>query len=228
MADTQLHFHAALDGLKDQLVQMGAKAEQSIDLAVQCYATRNGLLCSEILSLETEMAQRERNIDEIVLQLQVRHQPRKTDLRLLTACMKINANLKSIGILSVQIADLSLANHRPRTTLPVNIPGFGAAVSSMVRRALDAFVAPDGDIAEAVFDMGEIIRRRSGESWIHLVAEMRNSPESTDHALNAILIMRTLERMADHAALIAEDILFWMCGMEVRHRGARNLASLVR
>jgi len=227
MAGTQVHFQAALDGLKEEILKMGGKAERSVDLAVQCYLSRDGSLWAEVLSLESEIYQCERNIDEIALQLHARHQPKAADLRLLTACMKINSTLRLIGAMSIHIADQSMSACRPRIALPVNIPDVGDAVSGMIRRALICFVDEDGDLAEAIFDMAHILNRRIGESWIHLVSEMRTSPESIEQALGALVAIRNLERVADYAANIAADVLFWICGSDVRH-GATLVVSIQR
>lgn len=223
MANTEVHFQTALDELKEQILKMGDKAERSIDLAVQCHLSRDGSLWAEVLSLESEVCQCERNIDEITLQLHARHQPKALHLRHLTACMKINTSLRLIGSRSIHIADQSMSVCRPRIVLPVNIPDVGNVVSGMIRRALVSFVDEDGDLAEAVFDMANILNRRIGESWIHLVSEMRTSPESIDQALGALVAIRNLERVADYAGNIAADVLFWMCGADARRPITRVL-----
>jgi len=227
MANTEVHFQAALEGLKEELLKMGSKAERSVDLAVQCHLSRDGSLWAEVLSLESEICQCERNIDEIALQLHGHHQPKATHLRRLTACMKINTTLRLIGTLSIHIADQSMSACRPRVVLPVNIPDIGDAVSGMIRRAVASFVDEDGDLAEAIFDMANILNRRIGESWIHLVSEMRTSPESIDQALGALVAIRNLERAADYAANIAADVLFWICGADVR-RGPTQVIPIQR
>lgn len=220
------HFLAALEGLKERLARMGQMAEQSVDLAVECYQSRNAQLCSEAISLEGEISQCERNIDEIVIQLQARNQPRSTDLRMLTACTKISTHLRHIGELSLRAADVSLSGSEYRAMLPVNITGIGAVASGMVRRAMDAFERSNPEMADAIFDMAEIMRRRISESWVHLAAEMRNSPEVADQAINALLVVRNLERTADYSAHIADDTLFWVCGADTRQRDPRRFAPV--
>lgn len=83
---------------------------------------------------------------------------------------------------------------------------------------MDAFENSNPEIADAVFDMAEIMRRKISESWIYLAAEMRNSPEVIGQAMNALLVVRNLERTADYSAHIAEDTLFWVCGADIRWR----------
>jgi phosphate transport system protein len=145
MANKRVHFNVAIEGMKEQLACMGAKAEQAIDLAVQSYLARDQMLCSEALSLEKEMNQWERHIDEIAIQLLAHAQQEEIDLRLITVCMKINTNLERIGDLSVNIAELGLSDYRTRIDLPIDILKVSGAKASMIRKALRAFVDANGD-----------------------------------------------------------------------------------
>jgi phosphate transport system protein len=212
MAKARVHVHAALEGLKEQLVRMGTKAEAAIDLAVQCCLCRNALLCSEVLSLESEINQCERSIDEVVIQLLVQHRPTSADLRLLTASMKINTNLQQISGLAVLIADQSMSDYRPRIDLPVDLAKIGETVRSMVRRALQTFAEEDCCLADAVLEMNDVVDRLSNDARTYLVTDMRQSPEKLDQGLAALMVMRSLERVAANAARITEDVLFWIHG----------------
>ena len=221
MANERVHFKAAMEGMKEQLVRMGAKGEHAIDLAVQSYLTRDQILCSEVLSLEREMNQCERHIDEIAIQLLAHAQQEEIDLRLITACLKINTNLERIGDLSVSIAELSLSDYRPRIDLPVDILKVSAAVANMIRKALRAFVDTDGDLAEAVIRMSDVLDRMNNDAWIRLVAEMHESSHVIDQALAALMVVRNLELVSDHATNLAEDVMFWIQGSDARHRIGR-------
>lgn len=137
---------------------------------------------------------------------------------MLSACTKISTHLRRIGEFSFRAADGSLSHYEDRVALPVNTGEIGAIASGMVRRAMDAFENSNPEIADAVFDMAEIMRRKISESWIYLAAEMRNSPEVIGQAMNALLVVRNLERTADYSAHIAEDTLFWVCGADIRWR----------
>ena len=226
MPSDPVHFQAALEGLKEHLARMGNRTEQSVDLAVECYLSRNAQLCPEVLSAESQISECERNIDEIIIQLHARHQLKSADLRLLTACAKINMHLRRIAEFALEAADLSLSDYRPRMPLPVNIRGIGAVASGMVRRAMDAFEGPDPDLADAVFDMAEIMHRKIGESWVYLAAEMRTSPEVIDQAIAALEVMQNLERVARYSAHIAEDTLFWICGADIQ-RDTKRFSPMI-
>jgi phosphate transport system protein len=108
----------------------------------------------------------------------------------------------------------------PEVQLPVDIPRMADSVSTMVQRALEAFLDGKAEVAEAVLQMDGIVDRMKDEAYIVLVQKMQNEPAVTRPALNVLLISRNLERIADHATNIAEDVIFWVRGADVRHGGA--------
>ena len=143
------------------------------------------------------------------------------DLRFILAVLKINANLERVGDQAVNIAQrvLDLISE-PEVQLPVDIPRMADSVSTMVQRALEAFLDGKAEVAEAVLQMDGIVDRMKDEAFIVLVQKMHNEPTVTRAALNVLLISRNLERIADHATNIAEDVIFWVRGADVRHGGA--------
>jgi phosphate transport system protein len=101
--------------------------------------------------------------------------------------------------------------------LPVDVPRMAAASSAMVRRALESFIEGKAELAQAVLEMDNVVDRMRDEMFITLVKAMNEHPELTRQALDALLIARNLERVADHATNIAEDVIFWVRGADVRH-----------
>ena len=99
----------------------------------------------------------------------------------------------------------------------VDVPRIATAVSAMVRRALESFIEGKAELAQAVLEMDNVIDRMRDEAFITLVKVMNDRPESTRQALDALLIARNLERVTDHATNIAEDVIFWVRGADVRH-----------
>jgi phosphate transport system protein len=91
------------------------------------------------------------------------------------------------------------------------------AVSAMVRRALESFVEGKAELAQAVLEMDHVVDRMRDEAFIVLVRSMNEQPQSTQQALDALLVARNLERVADHATNISEDVIFWVLGADVRH-----------
>jgi phosphate transport system protein len=105
----------------------------------------------------------------------------------------------------------------PTAELPVDIARMGTAVSAMVRRALESFIEGKAELALAVLEMDNVIDRMRDDAFIQLVKAMNDRPEIVRQALDALLVARNLERVADHATNIAEDVIFWVQGSDVRH-----------
>jgi len=214
-------FQQGLDELKEKLLRMGGLAEQAIDRATEAYRTRDSKYCQMVLTGENAINEAEREIDELSLDLLAMQQPMAVDLRFILAVLKINANLERVGDQAVNIAQrvLDLISE-PEVQLPVDIPRMADSVSTMVQRALEAFLDGKAEVAEAVLQMDGIVDRMKDEAFIVLVQKMYNEPTVTRAALNVLLISRNLERIADHATNIAEDVIFWVRGADVRHGGA--------
>jgi phosphate transport system protein len=214
-------FQHGLDELRDKLLRMGGLAEQAIDRATEAYRTRDAQFCQMVFTGETAINQAERDIDELALDLLAMQQPMAIDLRFIMAVIKINAELERVGDQAVNIAQrvLDLISEPP-VDLPVDIPKMAASVSTMVQRALESFLDGHAEVAELVLQMDNVVDRMKDEAFVVLVQKMHSDPALTRAALNVLLIARNLERIADHATNIAEDVIFWVRGADVRHGGA--------
>jgi phosphate transport system protein len=214
-------FQQGLDELKEKLLRMGGLAEQAIDRATEAYRTRDAKFCQMVLTGENAINEAEREIDELALDLLAMQQPMAVDLRFILAVLKINADLERVGDQAVNIAQrvLDLISE-PEVELPVDIPRMADSVSTMVQRALESFLDGKAEVAEAVLQMDGIVDRMKDEAFIVLVQRMNSDPAVIRAALNVLLISRNLERIADHATNIAEDVIFWVRGADVRHGGA--------
>jgi phosphate transport system protein len=212
-------FHQGLDDLKEKLLRMGGLVEQAVERATESYRKRDLKLCQAVLDGERAINQAERDIDELALDLLAMQQPMAVDLRFIMAVMKINADLERVGDQAVNIAqrvmDMAML---PQVELPVDIPRMAATSAGMVRRALESFVEAKPEIAEAVLKMDDIVDRMDEEIFVRMVEKMHTQPEVTRQALDALLVARNLERVADHATNIAEDVIFWVSGADVRHQ----------
>jgi phosphate transport system protein len=214
-------FQQGLDELKEKLLRMGGLAEQAIDRATEAYRTRDSKFCQMVLTGESAINDAEREIDELALDLLAMQQPMAIDLRFILAVLKINADLERVGDQAVNIAQrvLDLISE-DEVQLPVDIPRMADAVSTMVQRALEAFLDGKAEVAEAVLQMDGIVDRMKDEAFVVLVQRMHDDNAVTRQALDVLLIARNLERIADHATNIAEDVIFWVRGADVRHGGA--------
>ncbi len=211
-------FQHGLDELKERLLEMGGMAESAIELASDAYRKRDPRLAQQVFERESMINESQRMIDELAVDLLAMQQPMATDLRFVLAVLKINSDLERVGDLAVNIAQRSLdLCQEPEIEVPVDIARMTTAVSTMVRRALESFLSAKAEVAQAVLEMDSIVDRMKDEAFINLVTQMTNHPEKVRSYLDVLLITRSLERIADHATNIAEDVIFWVSGADVRH-----------
>jgi len=216
-------FQQGLDELRQKLLKMGGLAEQAVDRACQAYTERDLNRCQLVLEGETQINVSERQIDELAFDLLAMQQPMAVDLRFILAVTKINADLERVGDQAVNIAERVIDMvSLPVVDLPVDIPRMSAAVSAMVRRALESFIEGKAELAQAFLEMDNVIDRMRDEAFIVLVRTMNERPETTRQALDALLVARNLERVADNATNIAEDVIFWVRGADVRHNAPQE------
>jgi len=222
-------FQQGLDELREKLLRMGGLAEQAVDRACQAYVERDLKRCNMVLENETLINVAEREIDELAFDLLALQQPMAVDLRFILAVTKINSDLERVGDQAVNIAERVMDMvELPPAELPVDIPRMAAAVSAMVRRALESFIEGKAELAQAVLEMDNVVDRMRDEAFITLVHTMNESPAVTRQALDALLVARNLERVADHATNIAEDVIFWVRGADVRHNIAPEITLAPR
>jgi phosphate transport system protein len=223
---TRTRFHQGLEELKHKLLAMGGMAEKAVDTAVDAYRRRDLKLCQQVFEGEKAINAIEREIDELALDLLAMQQPMAVDLRFITAVMKINADLERVGDQAVNIAERVINIVKlPTAELPVDVPRMAATVAGMVRRALESFLEEKAELAEAVLKMDDVVDRMNDEFYAVLVNKMHQQPEITDQALDVLLISRNLERVADHATNIAEDVIFWVRGADIRHNADHATAD---
>ena len=197
-------FQQQMEDLREKLLRMGGLAELAVDRACQAYTERDLTRCQLVLENESLINAAEREIDEMAFDILATQQPAATDLRFILAVTKINADLERVGDQAVNIA----------------------AVSAMVRRALESFVEGKAELAQAVLEMDHVVDRMRDEAFIVLVRKMNEEPQVTQQALDALLVARNLERVADHATNISEDVIFWVLGADVRHHAQAASAAL--
>ena len=211
-------FQQGLEELREKLLKMGGMAEQAVDRACQAYRDRDLTLCHRVLENESLINAAEREIDGVALDLLAMQQPMAIDLRFILAVVKINADLERVGDQAVNIAERVMdMMELPPADLPIDVPRMASAAAAMVQRALESFIEGKAELAQAVLEMDNVVDRMRDEAFIMLVKTMNDRPEATRQALDALLVARNLERVADHATNIAEDVIFWVRGFDVRH-----------
>jgi phosphate transport system protein len=215
---TRTRFHQGLDDLKQKLLAMGGMAEQAVERAVRAYQTRELELCQIVLRDESKINAAERDVDEMSIDLLAMQQPMAIDLRFIVACIKINADLERVGDQAVNIAERVMdLIMRPDPGLNVDIPRMAQMSISMVRDALNAFLTADVDLAQSVLERDDLVDNMNREIFEAVDAAMAKSAGTHRNLLDTLIVARNLERVADHATNIAEDVIFWVRGADVRH-----------
>jgi phosphate transport system protein len=212
------HFTIELEELNQKLLQMGGMVESAIHRSVRALLEQDRDLAEEVIRDEPKINRMEMEIDGIVTRLLALRQPVARDLRLLTAALKINNDLERIGDLANHIAERSLSlMHHPLVKPMTDIPKMASLVQSMLLKCLDAFVNGDVDLAHTVLlSDAEVDQLRDGV-YKELLEIMQRDPSVLTAAVDLIFVARNLERIGDHATNIAEDVVFLVKGIDVRH-----------
>ncbi len=215
----RINFQQQLVALKDQLLAMAALSQQALDFSVEAYLNCDIGLSNHVREIEEAINTAERDVDEMAYDLLAKEQPMAIDLRFILSVIKINGDLERIGDQATNIAERTCTPDRLSTiSLPVDIEDMGAKVGVMIRRAIQALLEGDSKLAESVLQMDTEIDNMNRAIQDELVEVMQRYPEVAEQSLNAIIISRNLERAADHATNIAEDVIFWIRGSDVRHK----------
>jgi len=215
---TRTRFHQGLDDLKQKLLAMGGMAEQAVERAARAYQTREIELCQIVLRDESKINAAERDVDEMSIDLLAMQQPMAIDLRFIVACIKINADLERVGDQAVNIAERVMdLIMRPDPGLNVDIPRMAQMSISMVRDALNAFLTADVDLAQSVLERDDLVDNMNREIFEAVDTAMATSAGMHRNLLDTLIVARNLERVADNATNIAEDVIFWVRGADVRH-----------
>jgi phosphate transport system protein len=212
------HFEDELKGLKNRLLSMGALVEERVRQAVQALMERRAELAEQVIAGDAEVNDLQIEIDDRCLKLLALQQPMASDLRLITAAMKINADLERIGDQAVNIAEnaLRLMGQPPLKPL-LDLPRMAGIAQQMTRDSLDAFVRRDSALARQVLERDDEVDQLKDQSFRVLLTYMMADPGTIERALALILVGRNLERIADHATNIAEDVIFLVEARDVRH-----------
>ncbi|MGB7189035.1 MAG: phosphate signaling complex protein PhoU [Acidobacteriaceae bacterium] len=215
----RIHFHQQLAELKERLLAMAALAQQAVESSVEAYLQRDAALCEYVRENETAINAAQREVDERAYDLLAKEQPMAIDLRFILAVIRINGDLERIGdqAMSIALRTLTLLKDQP-TELPVDILKMGNYASRMIRTSIRSLLKGDAPLAESVRDMDDEIDHMNRLAHADLLKIIQQRPDCAAQALQAIIISRNLERIADHATNIATDVIFWIRGADLRHQ----------
>jgi len=211
-------FDEELRELRKKLLHMAAHVEEAITLAVRSLKERNGELAQEVFRGEEVTNDYDIAIDELGLRLLALRQPMASDLRFITSAMKIGSDLERIGDLAVNIAGraLQLLVVPPLKPL-LDIPEMAAVTERMVRDAIKAFIDGDEALARDICQRDSIVDQYNDQIFRELLTYMMADPATISRAMNLTLVSRNLERIADHATNIAEDVIYIVSGKTIKH-----------
>jgi phosphate transport system protein len=217
------HFEADLQALRTQLLTMGALVEDRVHRAIDSLVHRREEEAQRIIATDKEINDLQIDIDNRCLRLLATQTPLAVDLRLITSAMKINADLERVGDQAVNIAEsvLVLLPQPPLKPL-IDLPRMAGTAEKMIRDALDAFVRRDAELARDVLRRDDGVDALKDQLFRELLTYMMADPGTIPRALSLILISRHLERIADHATNIAEDVIFIAEAKDVRHHAEQE------
>jgi phosphate transport system protein len=215
-------FETGLDALRQKLLTMASHAETSVNQAVQALTQRDSALALRVKEDDRVIDQFEVEIDELAIQLLTKA-PLATNLRLVTVAMKISQDLERIGDEASKIAkrarDLSL---EPPVKINLDLPRIAGLALDMLKAALDAFVNRDSTAARAVIPRDKEVDALNKEIHAALVQHMVENPDTIGRCLHWIVAAKSIERIADHATNVAEDVVYLCDAQDIRHTGVKS------
>jgi phosphate transport system protein len=212
------HFDEELHALRSRLLNMAALVEERVHRSIRALIERREELAETVIAGDRDVNELQIEIDDRCLKLLALQNPMASDLRLVTAAMKINADLERIGDQAVNIAEYALKLIRLPLLKPlIDIPRMAEMAERMTRDSLDAFVRKDAALARDVLARDDEVDDLKDQLFRELLTYMMADPGTIERALALVLVSRSLERIADHATNIAEDTIFIVEAKDVRH-----------
>jgi phosphate transport system protein len=212
------HFVRELEKLKKKILSLGALVEERVYLAIKAIESKDPDLATRIIRSDYEIDETEVEIEEECLKILALHQPVAIDLRFIVAVIKINNDLERIGDEAVNIAERiqSMAKY-PNISFHFDYTEMAEIAAAMLKQSLDALVNLDIDTAFRVITMDDDVDNIQGNAYSQIKPAMREHPQEMTYLINLYLISRHLERVADHATNIAEEVIYLIEGEIVRH-----------
>jgi phosphate transport system protein len=215
-------FEEGLRSLNAALQEMGSLVAQSIHRSVLSLVEKNEDYAHQVLRDESRIDQLEIQIDDLATSVIAREAPVAGDMRFVVTAIKINTDLERMGDLAVNVVERSLSLMRqPDIAGFVNFTEIANLVESMVLGSLEAFVERDAQKARKILDSDDQVDKLRTAISQQMIALMHSDSSYIQRALDNIFIARSLERIADHATNVAEDVIFMVQGIDVRHPAAR-------
>jgi phosphate transport system protein len=214
-----LHLQREIDNLKKDILGLGSMVELSVHDATKSIEGRDGALAKKVIEKDIEIDRKEVDVEESCLKVLALHQPVANDLRFIIAVLKINNDLERIGDLAVNIAERAafLAN-QPKVDISFDFLSMAQKAQAMLKDSLDALVNQRADLAAQVCASDDVIDEINREMYLKVQDAIHSHPEQTESLIHLLSVSRHLERIADCATNIAEDVIYMAKGEIVRHK----------
>jgi phosphate transport system protein len=212
------YFQKELVNIKKRILSLGALVEERVRMVTKAIDEKNADIANEVIRLDYEIDENEVEVEEECLKVLALHQPVAIDLRFLVAVIKINNDLERIGDQAVNIAQrvVSIAK-RQEPVFYFDYSDMVEKAASMLKMSLDALVNLDVDLAFKVVMMDDEVDGIQKEAYDQIKQVMKKSPDHVTYLINLLLISRHLERIADHATNISEEVIYLIEGEIIRH-----------
>lgn len=212
------HFQRELEKIKKKILSLGAMVEERVRMAIQAIEEFDGEIAKKIILSDHEIDEMEVEVEEECLKVMALHQPVAVDLRFLVAVIKINNDLERIGDQAVNIAQrVNTITKKERFDFVFDYSLMAEKAEAMLRMSLDALVNLDDDLAFKVLLLDDEVDAINKEAYNLIKRAISENPDNVSYLINLLLISRHLERLADHATNIAEEVIYMIEGEIVRH-----------
>jgi phosphate transport system protein len=213
-----VHLQRAIEGLKKNLLSLCAMVEEQVELAVRALLERDPDMAGKVEARDQEVDHREVEVEEECLKDLALHQPVASDLRFIVSALKINSDLERIGDLAVNIARKATTfSKQPPMEIPFDLAGMFRKTQLMLHDSLTALVTLDAALASNVCVRDDEVDQMKHEIRLKAEQTMKELPERIPSLLTLMAVSRNLERIADHATNIAEDVIYMTEGRIIRH-----------
>lgn len=208
-----------IEKIKKHILALGAVVEEQVEVAVQAVEEHSETLAQKVIEADAEVDEREVDLEEECLKLLALYQPVANDLRFLVSVIKINSDLERIGDLAVNIAErAAFLSTQKRIPIPFDFAGMAKRVKMMLRKSLDSLVNTDLGMAFEVWKADDEVDSINRDMYSQVAMYIQKDPDQIHCFLQLLSVGRQLERIADHATNIAEDVIYMIKGDIVRHK----------
>lgn len=216
------YFEQKLQELKSSLIKMGSKVEQAIEKSIESMIVQNKAMAEQVMQDDKAVNEMELLVEKAIIDILALQQPVASDLRFILAASKINNDLERIGDHAVNLAESSIALLEMNMPLPSlnEIQQMTQVTKRMLSDALDSFIHADATIGEAVLKMDDTADSLNKKISQEMMLIMKSNPKTIEQALELIRVSRNLERVADLATNIAEEVVFITNARVIKHHAA--------